>query len=148
MEECKLGLHKTLTHAETSRVLKASSEERAKPQAAHRLQVNRNQGCSGCLKIRPRRRLVLKSCHRSQEEMRAIHIYRGVKPAPLLLQGRLVQAFWLYSLERTRLSCSKYKPSSFFSLPTPFFFFFLATVYNIEKYVMQMLKGFAFCWHV
>ena len=43
MEECELGLHKTLTHAEKSRVLKDSAEEQAKPQAARGLQVNRNQ---------------------------------------------------------------------------------------------------------
>ena len=47
MEECKLGLHKTLTHAEKSRVLKDSAEEQAKPQVARRLQVNRNRGMLG-----------------------------------------------------------------------------------------------------
>lgn len=53
------------------------------------------------LKIRPQHGLLLKSCHHSLKEMRAIHIYQGVKSAPLLLQGRLAQAFWLYPLERT-----------------------------------------------
>lgn len=42
-----LGLHKPLTHAEKSRVLKDSAEEQAKSQAAHCLQVNRNQGMLG-----------------------------------------------------------------------------------------------------
>lgn len=46
LEKCKLGLHKTLTHAEKSRVLKVSAEEWAKPQTGCCLQIDRNRGNS------------------------------------------------------------------------------------------------------
>lgn len=95
------------------------------------------------LKIRPQHGLLLKSCHHSLKEMRAIHIYQGVKSAPLLHQGRLAQAFWLYPLERTAKAGLNIRQVILFLS-----FLSWATVYSIEKYVMQMLRSCAFCWDI
>lgn len=77
LKECKLGLHKTLTHAEKSRVLKVSAEEWAKPQAACCLQINRNWGMPGTSENLTTVQGFLKFCHYSQEKRRATCTCQG-----------------------------------------------------------------------
>lgn len=101
LEECKLGLHKTLTHAEKSRVLRDSAEERAKPQAARRWRVNRNWGM---LETSENQALAwgffwspATAPRRNRGPRSSV---RGEKYGPSLFQGEPVWAFQLYPLER------------------------------------------------
>lgn len=129
MEQCKLGLHKTLTHAEKSRVLKVSAEGQAKPQAACCLQINRNWGMPGTSENLALAQGFLKFRHYSREQERATYMCRG-KIWPFVISREVSVGILASPVGKNSLRQSKQKLVFFPSV------FFHATAYDIEKYVI------------